>query len=400
MKITESQRRGIDLWAKAEGRAGSDGKKPTANEKRRAQFALSESVAAGELPAQILPAVRRTLTSVYENTPNVHDRFTTRKTVAAIGVEEEVNVHSFGDQQNLLGTHAGDTFVPGTLPTLLPREAYPQIGFTGSGKKVKARKIGEAFAIDWEAIVRSRGAQVNLIREAFEAFGRHARQTEDVDVAKLLVNAAGFRTAAGGGLFGSQAATTGNGFSVANADLSNPEDFQKAIALANSVRLTVGSDANATNNTIDVSYGAFALLCAPEQAPRLRQVLNARKINRSRGSAGGAEWEEQLDMGGEIDVIGWKWLKSLWPTIGRGWILVPIAAADDLPVLTSNYLEDAETPQVFIKDSNQSRLGGGEVDPAVDGDYESDSYGTKVRHVHGADVLWNTGIVYSTGANT
>lgn len=399
MRLTAGQARAANLLAWSEGNKNLQGKMPTSNERARAQFALAESVASGEFPAQILPAVRRTLTAVYDQTPVVHDRFTTRKTVAAINVDEEVNVYSFGDQQNLAGTHAGDLFVPGTLPTLLPRQDYPEIGFAASGKKVRARKIGEAFGIDWEAIVRMRGTNANMIREAYVAFGRHARQTEDVDVAKLLVGSTGFRTAAGQALNTAKAASTANGFSVANADLSNPEDVQRAIALSNTARLTVGSDAAATNYQLDVSYTDFALLCAPEAAPRLRQILNARTINRSRGSAGGTEWQEQLDFGGDIEVIGWKWLKTLWPTIGKGWILVPKAAADDLPILTSNYLEGAEAPQTFVKNSNQRRVDGGEVNPEVDGDFESDGYKTKVRHVHGATALWTDGIVYSTGAN-
>jgi hypothetical protein len=397
MKFTQGQLKAVELWRVAEGREDAKGVRPGYFEKAAAQLKLAESVASGEFLPQILPAVRRTVSVVHASIPKAHTAFTTRKTVAAIDVAEEVNVFSFGDQTKMLGTHMGDTFVPGGLPRVGPRELYPTLGYTATGKTISAGKFGEAFGVDWESIVRSRGAQVDLIREGFTAFGTHAGQQEDIDVAKLLVNGSGFRVAAGQPLELASAANKTNQplFTVTNPDLSNPLDVQAAIALSNKAKLTVGTGGTVT--TIPVNYSDFSLLCLPEFAPFFRQILGARRIARNPGATAGSSWEETIDFGGNIDVVGWEWLRSLFPTMGRGWILVP--KGGELPILTSNYLEGYETPQVFLRDSNSRSIGGGAVNPLVDGDFDNDAATTKVRHVHGANALWTNGIVYSTGAN-
>lgn len=383
--LTQENIKALRLWRAAEGKAPTaGGRRPTAREQRAAQFQLAEAVASGEFPTQILPAVRRTLQARFESTPQVHQQFTTRKTVQAINVEEEVNVFSFGDQSNLedLNT-AGDGFVKGGLPTILPRQPYPQIGLTGTGKKIKARKIGEAFGLDWEAIVRQRGTNVNLIRDSFEAFGTHAANQEEIDVARLLVKSSGFATASGEGLNG---ATPLSG----NPDLLDPDDIASVLGTL----LNTNIEGQLPN------YDRFVILTTIANAPLIQRAVGARRFVRNPGATSGYSWEESIDYGAQIDVIGWKWLTAIWPAMGKGAIVVPVASGAELPVLTSNYLEGYESPSLWIKDSNARNLGGGEVNPEVDGDFDSDAIVTKVRHVHGANSLWNAGIGYTTGANT
>lgn len=390
--VTQKNIEALRLWKAAEGKAFNpkapaghpDSRRPSKSEQRRAQFRLAESIGSGEFPTQILPAVRRTLTARFDATPRRHQEFTTRKTVQAINVEEEVNIYSFGDQDNLEDLNRnGDGFVKGGLPTIQPRQPYPQIGLSASGKKIKARKIGEAFGLDWEAIVRQRGTNVNLIRDSFEAFGVHAAQQEDIDVARLLVTPSGFATGTGGGLNGAQGLT-------GNPDLYDPDDIATAL----------GTLLNTPVEGQLPSYDKFVILTTVANAPLIRRAVGARNFVRNPGATTGYSWSETVDFGAEIEVIGWKWLTSIWPSMGKGAIVLPVASGSELPVLTSNYLEGYETPSLWIKDSNARNLGGGEVNPEVDGDFDSDAVVTKVRHVHGADALWNAAIGYTTGANS
>ena len=401
MNITRENLAASRLWAAAEGRAMGvrEGRPvmPTRAQVREAQYRVAESIAAGEFPTQILPDVKRTLRTVFEEVPRVTDRFTTRLLTENIDVDEQYQVASFGDQSNIPALNQGQQFIPGGLPRIGPREKYPQIGMTASGKTYRSNKIGEAFGIDWEAIVRSRGAKINLIRTAFETFGRHAGNQEEIDVFSLLVSSGGFRTGANLALNAAKPATVGNGFSVANADLSNPLDFAAAVALSNQAMLTVGT--SGTTQTVPVNYTSYVLLTTPERAPFVKATMAARRITKFPGSTTGNSWEEALDFGADIEVIGAAWLKKLWPAIGKGWILIPVIAGDDLPVLTSNFLEGYEEPSVWIKDSNARNVAGGAVNSLVDGDFDSDALETKVRHVHGANFMWTDGIVYSTGAN-
>lgn len=391
MKLTTRQLEAAKLWAAAEGReigtAGQPGyvAAPTRSEQREAQFRISEEIAAGEFPSQLLPVMRRTLQKVQQTVQVVTPQFTTRKLVQAINVEEEIDIYSFDDQSNIPGENAGKTFTPGGLPALLPRERYPQIGLTASGKRIKAGKFGEAFGMEWEAIVRQRGMNVRLIRESIEAFGRHAKNQEEIDVARRLVSSTGFATT-----------LTSVGIAMAgNPDLSSPETLPAAIA-ASKARKVGG---------VDTSYSSYVLLVAPAYEAQARRILAARRVTQvpARTGADSAvrseSWEEQIDLGGNVTVIGWKWLSTIYGSLGKGWILLPVASGDDLPILTSNYLEGYEQPSMWIKDSNARSFSGGEVNPEVDGDFDSDAVWTKVRHVHGSDLLWGDGIVFSTGAN-
>lgn len=385
---SQRQLEALRMWRVAEGKsAKAGGPKPTQRERRAAQFALAESIASGEFPTQILPAVRRTLQSRYHEIEKVTPGFTTRKLVRAINVEEEVNIFSLDDQSNIEDANGGDQFVNGGLPTVLPRRPYQQIGLTASGKKIKARKIGEAFGLDWETIVAQRGTNVSLIREAFDAFARHAANQEEIDVFALIFGSAGFRTTGNGALNGALALP-------GNPDLQDPQEMADAIGLLLDRNTTAGGQ------TFPESYSKFVALTTVANAPKIRQGIGGRKIVRNPGATTGYSWEETVDMGAEVEVIGSEWIKKLYPAAGKHVVLIPVANDGQLPVLSSNFLEGYEEPTTWIKDSNARQVGGGEVDPAADGDFDSDSVVTKVRHVHGATALWNEQIGYSTGAGS
>jgi len=384
---TQKQVEALKLLLAAEGKSVvKDGPRPNSRERRSAQFALAESIASGEFPTQIVPAVRSIVQSRHSQVERTSDRFTTRKTVTAINVPEEIRVYSVEDQKNIQDNNGGNPFVAGGLPTVLPRQPYQQIGLQASDKKISARKMGEAFGLDWESVVAMRGSNVDVIREAFQSFGDHAGNQEEIDVFGLLVNSAGFRTGAGTAL--------NQGLSLTgNPDLTDP------VAMAAAIGELLERDNVAGGVTAPESYSKFVALTTVGNAPLLRQGIGARRVVRNPGATTGYSWEETVEFGAEVEVIGSAWMKKLFPGAGKHVILVPVAEGSNLPVLTSNFLEGYETPSVWIKDSNARQVGGGEVNSLVDGDFDSDSIVTKVRHVHGADALWAAQIGYTTGAN-
>ena len=386
--LTKENIAALRLWRAAEGKAPvPGGRRPTAAERRAAQFRLSESIASGEFPSQILPAVRRTLQSRYESIEKVTPGFTTRKTVRAINVKEQVNIFSLDDQSNIEDANGGDLFVSGGLPTIMPRRPYPQIGLTASGKEISARKIGEAFGLDWEAIIAQRGTNVNTIREAFDAFARHAANQEEIDVFALLFDSGGFRSGSGEALNASLALT-------GNPDLQDPQEMADAIGLLLDRNTTAGGQ------TFPESYSKFVVVTTVANAPKIRQGIGGRKIVRNPGATSGYSWEETVDFGADVEVVGTPWIKKLYASAAKHAVIIPVANEDQLPVLTSNFLEGYETPTTWVKDSNARQVGGGEVNPQADGDFDSDSVVTKVRHVHGADALWTEQIGYTTGAGS
>jgi hypothetical protein len=381
---TQRQLEALQLWRVAEGKSAvKDGPLPTRRQVEQAQIKFAESIAYGDLPSQLQPAIVRTLRSYYREIPQVAERFTTLWELTGIDRDEEYNLYGF-NQDNIPANNEGKQFVPGGLPRVGRRESYPQIGLQASGKTGRVSKLGEAFGVDWETIVNSRGTNVNLLRDAIQMFGRHAANQNEIEVASLLVNASGFRTTGNGGLNGSQALT-------GNPDLLDPVELAAAIAQLQAVQV----------QGQDVDYAKFVVLTTIPNAPLIRQGIAGRRIVRNPGVQSGFSWEETVDYGAEVEVIGWKWLRSLWPGMGKGAIIVPVASADDLPVLTRNRLQGYPEPSFWIKDSNaRGANGGGEIDPEAEGDFDSDAVVSKVRHVSGASSLWNNAIGFTTGAGS
>lgn len=382
--VSQRQLEALALWRVAEGKSAKpNGPMPTRRQVEQAQIKFAESIAYGDMPTQLQPAIVRTLRSYYREIPQVAEKFTTLWELTGIDREEEYNLYGF-NQDNIPGTNEGKPFVPGGLPRVGRRESYPQIGMQATGKKGKVSKVGEAFGIDWEAIVNTRGTGVNLLREAVAMFGRHAANQNEIEVASLLVNASGFRTASGGGLNGAQAIT-------GNPDLLDPIKVAAAIAQLQAVQV----------EGQDVDYSKFVILTSIPNAPLIRQGIAGRRIVRNPGATSGYSWEETVDYGAEVEVIGWKWLRTLYPGIGKGSIIVPVAGGDDLPILTRNRLQGYPEPSFWIKDSNaRSANGGGDINPEAEGDFDSDAVVSKVRHVTGASALWNAAIGFTTGANS
>lgn len=381
---TTQQLEAAKLWRVAEGKSAvPGGPKPTRRQVEQAQVRFAESIAYGDLPAQLQPTIVRTLRAYYREVEQVHERFTTQWNLTGVDRDEEYNLYGF-NQDNIPGVNNGEPFVPGGLPHIGRRESYPQIGLQASGKKGRVSKVGEAFGIDWEAIVNSRGTNVNLMRDAIAMFGRHAANQNEIAVASKLVKPTGFATAAGEGLNGAVALT-------GNPDLTDPVEM--AAALAQLQQVTIEGQ--------DVDYAKFVVLTSIPNAALIRQGIAGRRIVRNPGSETGYSWEETVDFGAEVEVIGWKWLRTIYPGIGKGAIIAPVAGADDLPVLTRNRLQGYEEPSFWVKDSNaRAANGGGEINPEADGDFDSDSVVSKVRHVTGASSLWNSAIGYTTGAGS
>ena len=366
MRLTESQKKATELFVAAE--AGD----------ARAQMRFAESIAHTDLPTQLRPVINGILQAEYQNVETTYEQWTTRDTVQTIGEEESVKVYGY-NQDNIKELNHGEKFLPGTLPRVGNRERYPQLGMQATDKRKVAYQYGEAFGIDWQTVVNSRGARVDLIRDAVTQFGIHARQLEDSKPVKNLVTANGFNTAK----IGTAGALSGNPV------LDDITAIQAAIEKAQSFKI----------DDSPVHFSKFVMLVAPGQKSKVMQALSGRVIKSTKGQGGTTvntvSLEQTIDLGAELTVIENRWLTEINPNFGRGFIMLP--QNGPRPVVTRNYLQGYEKPQFFVKSSNSVSFSGGPT-PYLDGDFDSDAIATKVRHVYGSDLHWNEGIVYSTGA--
>ncbi len=353
---------------------------------RRDQHAFAEQISFSDLPTQLTPLIRRTMIDNYTQVPKVWDRFTVKKTVLSIDRDEELMSLNFLNQDNIPLSNGGEAFVPGSLPSVGPETKYPKILPQGSSKFLRASVVGEAFGIQWQSIVNSRGMNVSIIDEAVKAFAQHAAAAEDVAATKLLMLGGAINTTAIGG------SSSGYGGHNLAGDprIASILDIQAAVRQAQTYFL----------DGVNVYFDKFALVCAPAQVSNVKQVLSSRSIT-SVGSTGAraVRYDQVIDLGAEIDVVPNRFLTAAalgGATLGAtAWFLVPVGGIK--PTLSTNFLEGYETPSYWMKDSNAVTYGSGSDAPMLDGDFDSDSIETKVRHVVGASALWTEGIIYSAG---
>lgn len=351
----------------------------------RAQVRLAESIAHTDLPVQLRPVINGILVKELDEVATTYEKFTTKDTVQTIGEEESVKVYGWNDD-NVADLNHGEKFLPGTLPRVGNRQAYPQIGLQATDKKKIAHQYGLALGVDWQAIVNSRGARVDLIRDGVQELARSVKRHEDATPVKNLVTPSGFNTAKIG--------TTGHALS------GNPNPFtitaiQAAIKQAQSFKI----------DKRPIHFSGFTMLVAPGNKAGVMQALSGRTIKTVKGEPGTAgsgdrdlvSYEQVVDLGASIDVVENPWLTQIWSSFGDGFILIP--KDSPRPTLTRNYLAGYETPQLFIKSSNAVSFGGGATN-YMDGDFDSDAIAAKVRHVYGSDLHWNEGIVYSNGTGS
>lgn len=373
MRLTESQKKAAELFHAAEGGNVA------------AQLRFAESIAHTDLPSQLKPVIAGILNKELDQVETTYEKFTTKDTVQTIGEEESVKVYGWNDE-NVADLNHGEKFVPGTLPRVGNRQAYPQIGLQATDKKKAAQQYGLALGVDWQTIVNSRGARVDLIRDGVQELARAAKRHEDVVPVKNLITSSGFNTAKVG--------TTGHAL-TGNPKADSILAIQAAIKAAQAFKIDKRL----------VNFPKFVMLVAPGMKSSVMQAISGsiiRKVEGEPGTAGSGDrslvsFEQRIDLGVNLEVIENPWLTQIWSGFGEGFIMLP--QGGQRPVLTRNYLQGYEKPQLFIKSSNAINFSGGAV-PFMEGDFDSDGISAKVRHVYGSDLHWNEGIVYSTGAGS
>lgn len=352
---------------------------------RRAGVKLAEEIANADLPAQIVPLIRRTLVQNYGAQPTVWDHFTGVETVESIDRSEELMKANFLDQSNIPGQNFGETFVPGALPKHTPGTKVPTLLPQGTSKYISATSYAEGLAINWQSIVNTRGQGLDLVTKGIESFARHAAGAEDVAATRLLMTAGAINATTFNGSTG-----YGGNHLAGDAPLASILDLQAAVQQAQTFWI----------DYTNVYFDKFALVVAPTQVSQAKQVLSSRKITSiGATSARASAYEQEIDLGAEIEVVPNRWLTS--PSLGgaagsSAWFLVPQGQLN--PALASTRLLGYEVPAFFMKAPNQIAVGGSGAGSEFD--FDSDAIESKVRHVVGGNALWTQGIVYSLGTGT
>lgn len=147
---------------------------------------------------------------------------------------------------------------------------------------------------------------------------------------------------------------------------------------------------------------AATLVVPPALEVPAMNILNATEILAANGGGNGNE-NDQLRvtnwMRNRVTVIVNPWLPIIDTTTGStAWYLFANPSTGR-PALEIGRLIGHESPELFQKSPNATRVGGGLVDP-TDGDFDTDSVEWKVRHVMGGTLMDAKSALASTGTGS
>jgi len=232
------------------------------------------------------------------------------------------------------------------------------------------KKYGRQFDISWEAIIND---DLGALRDTPMRFAKAARRAEEYFLTSLFWNAAGpldaYFAAANGG-----AAVAATPLTIANL-----ETGVEAMA------------AYTDQGSSPIMNRPKFLMIPPALEFTARQILtsaNKQWVWPENDEGGPFAYPTSnviAQYGLQILINPWIPIIATTGTIGATtWAL--FSDPGDIAAAEFGLLTGHESPELFMKASNQSRVGGGIASP-MDGDFETDNIFYKVRHCFGGVTL-------------
>lgn len=255
---------------------------------------------------------------------------------------------------------------------------YPAAAVTDGRYQYAVKKYGRRLPITWEALVND---DLDALSDLPTRLANAARFSEEKFFTQLFASSSGPNSSFFNS--GNKNIVTGNpALSVAGLT-----------AAFNTLAAQVDSDGN------PIYVGGVLLVVPPALKITANNILNATEILAADGGGDGTG-NNQLRVANwlrnEVRVVVNPWLPVVDTTSGNtAWYLFADPNVGR-PAMEIGFLVGHETPELFQKAPNAVRVGGGMVDP-MDGDFDTDSIDTKVRHVFGGTLMDPKSAVASTG---
>lgn len=270
----------------------------------------------------------------------------------------------------------------GQLSPVGEREEYPEGKVVDSKYSYSVQKYGKRIPFTWETMVND---DLNALQDIPERLGRAARRTEAKFVTTLYANNTGFYTSGN-----KNQVITANGASANNPTLT-PSGLQDAMIV---MAKQVDTDGE------PIAIDSVTLVVPPDLEIQANNILAASQVwLNDRGGATNERLVITNWMKGRLTIAVDYYLPIVDGTHGTtGWYLFANPNSGR-PALEVGFLRGHETPELWIKEPNARRIGGGGVNPA-DGDFDTDSIHYKVRHVFGGTTIDGKMSVYSNGSGS
>ncbi len=236
---------------------------------------------------------------------------------------------------------------------------YPAGSLDEAGMSFKVNKYGRTFNLLWEALVND---DLDALRSVPTRMARAALRTEQHFASSLYV-----------------ANTTL--FTVGHVNKGTAKLTPDSLVAGWNALVVIGVDANGEPIFNMPRY----LVVPPVLELKARQIVGSMQLAYAGGDSAAASvavaYATDNPMQGRLEVQVDPYLPVVDPTNGNtSWYL--LADPDNGHVAEIAFLRGYEEPGLYMKASNQVRLGGGPAD-VMEGDFETDAVHYKVRHVVG-----------------
>ncbi|MER7213208.1 Mu-like prophage major head subunit gpT family protein [Streptosporangium sp. NPDC000239] len=258
---------------------------------------------------------------------------------------------------------------------------YPAAAVVDGRYQYAVKKYGKRLPFTWESFVND---DLGALRDLPTRLANAARFSEERFATDLY------------------AGTTGPDstfFASGNANIvtSNPTLSVAGLTTAlNVLAAQVDTDGN------PIYVNAVWLVVPPALEITANNIINATEILAADGGGDGTGTNQLRVtnwMRNRVRVLVNPWLPIISTTNGNtSWYLFADPGVGR-PAMEIGFLSGHESPELFMKMPNATRVGGGLVDP-MDGDFDTDAVDHKVRHVFGGTLMDPKSAVASNGTGT
>jgi hypothetical protein len=344
---------------------------------RQDKLKLQEGISTSDLPVLLNPTLNKIMLENYAALPKVWDQFATRLVVDDF---RPVTFQAMKyDDEGL--DNAGDTFRPGSLPTVAEYDEYPTAGwFDVTESTMAVKKAGTRVRFSWETIVND--GQIGLLERLPIELAQKAAGKEDEEVTKQLVSSSGLNT---------------DNFKSANQNLlagNGALDINTLEAAIEAANLQTYQGGPIT------TISRFALVVPRALEMTARKILAIQSV-RTETTVGSTVTSlvSGNPIGTQVEIVVNDWLTKINSGAGAYWFLIPVVGQSLNPNLALGFLRGYETPELRIKMNGGTFLGGGDV-PARDGSFDNDDFEMRIRHIATGGFIVPTGTIVSTGAGS
>lgn len=247
---------------------------------------------------------------------------------------------------------------------------YPEAALTEGKYDYSVKKYGRRVPFLWEVFIND---DLDALRETPSSLAKAARMSEERFATELYVDSTGPDATFFSAGNGNRITTGGAGLSVAT--------------------LTAGIQALWAQKDADgnpIFTGKVRLVVPPALAVTAMNIINATEIRVAAGS-GSATTDQVVAtnwVGGQVaEVVVNPWIPIVDVSANKNttWYLFADPGVGR-PAQEVGFLRGHETPELFLKSPNATRIGGGLVG-AEEGSFETDGIDYKVRHVFGGGLM-------------